>query len=131
MRQLRMLHFPLILGPVMALAILAFLRSTQPVAEGSVPSVVPFILLGFSGMLILTGAVMRTRIPPLEAGADPDRWAEQQKTACVALWATLEASVLLCAVAIFLGADPWIAGALAAGGLGFLASQSPGAVAGH
>ena len=49
----------------------------------------------------------------------------------IVLWALSEGGVVLAALAFFFGASPIIAGVLAAGGLGFLASQSPGALAGH
>jgi len=92
---------------------------------------IPLVILGFAVMMILSAAVLRTRIPPMESGSNADEWAARNKTQCLILWMVLEGSAILCAVALFLGADPWLAGGLAAGALGFLASQSPGAVAGH
>ena len=131
MRQLRLLHLPLVLGPVLFTAILVFLRSTGPTSATGVPPMIPLVILGFAVMMILSAAVLRTRIPPMESGSNADEWAARNKTQCLILWMVLEGSAILCAVALFLGADPWLAGGLAAGALGFLASQSPGAVAGH
>lgn len=131
MSQLRLFHIVLSIGAVLVTLALGGLRSIGPAATGSVPVLLTYILLGFAGMMILGSATFRIQIPAARSGDSIDDWAEANKGKCIVLWAMLEGATFICGVALFLGASPWIAGALAAGALGFLMSQSPGTVAGH
>jgi len=127
---LRLLHVLLCLSAAVITLLLGALRSFAPAATVDLPPTMLWIFIGFAGVAILTGAMLRTGIPVLE-GVDEAGWVAANRTKCVGVWAVLEGGVGLCALALFLGANPWIAGGLAAGGLGFLASQSPGTLAGH
>lgn len=130
MPQLRLLHIMLCVSAAIITLILGVLRSFGPAGTVAMPPMVLWTLLGFAGVAILSGATLRTMIPAME-GIDEAAWVAANRTRCLMVWATLEGGVGLCAVALFLGANPWVAGGLAAGGLGFLASQSPGTLAGH
>jgi hypothetical protein len=131
MSQLRLLHIALSLSAVVLTLVFGALRSSGPASSGSVPAFITYVLLGFAGMIILGAASVRTRISAARAGEVDEKWITENKARCLILWAMLEGGAAVCGVALFLGADPWIAGALAAGALGFLVSQSPGTLAGH
>ena len=128
--QLRLLHILLCTSAAVITLLLGALRSFGPAGTIDLPVMVHWTLIAFAAVMILTGAVLRTMIPVME-GIDEAGWVATNRTRCVGVWAVLEGGVGLCAIALFLGANPWIAGGLAAGGLGFLASQSPGTLAGH
>ena len=130
MPQLRLLHIMLCFSAAVITLLLGALRSFGPAATVDLPAMVHWTLVGFAAVAILSGAVLRTMVPAME-GTDEAGWVAANRTKCLGVWAVLEGGVGLCAIALFLGANPWIAGGLAAGGLGFLASQSPGTVAGH
>ena len=131
MPQLRLLHIALSLSAVIMTAIFGSLRSVITNPPPPLPEAMTFVILGFAAMMILSAAVVRTRIPAMEGGVNADEWVARNKAQCLILWAILEGSSVLCGLALFLGANPWGAGGLAAGALGFLVSQSPGTVAGH
>lgn len=130
MPRLRLLHIALTLSAIVITLTLGALRSIGPSASVSLPPLVCWTLLGFAGMAFLSGAAVRTMIPVME-GSDEAPWITANMPRCVVVWAVLEGGVALCAVALFLGANPYAAGILAAGGLGYLASLSPGTLAGH
>ena len=131
MPQLRLLHILLCFSAAVITLLLGALRSFGPASTMALPPILTWTLLGFAGVTILSAATVRTSIPAATADQGDDLWVTTNRMKCVAVWATLEGGVALCAIALFLGANPWPAGALAAGGLGFLASQSPGTLAGH
>jgi len=131
MPQLRLLHIALSLSAVIMTAIFGSLRSVLTSAPPALPQLLTLVILGFAGMLILSAAVLRTRIPAMEGGVNADEWVANNKAQCLILWAMLEGSAVLCGLALFLGARTILAAGLAAGALGFLVSQSPGTVAGH
>lgn len=131
MPQLRILHIAICLSAAIVLAAFGALRSFGPAAVSVVPGMVAWTLLGFAAMLILSAAAFRTSIPPVEMSTGEEAWVAQYRGKCVALWALCEGGVMLSALAFFFGAGPLVAGVLAAGALGFLASQSPGTLAGH
>lgn len=131
MPQLRILHIGLSLSAVLVTLTLGALRSFGPVGTEALPPVLTWTLLGLAGMTILSAATVRTSIPAATADQGDEVWVNNNRMKCLMVWALLEGGVALCAIALFLGANPWPAGVLAAGGLGFLASQSPGTLAGH
>ena len=131
MPQLRILHIGLSLSAVLVTLTLGALRSFGPASTEALPPVLTWTLLGLAGMTILSAATVRTSIPAATADQGDEVWVNSNRMKCLLVWALLEGGVALCAIALFLGANPWLAGALAAGGLGFLASQSPGTLAGH
>ena len=131
MSQLRLLHIALSLSAVVMTLVFSALRSIGLAGTGGVPTMITYVLLGFAAMIILTAATVRTRIPAANAGDADDNWASTNKATCIILWAMLEGGAALCGIALFLGANPWLAGGFAAGALGFLVSQSPGTLAGH
>jgi len=131
MPQLRILHIGLSLSAVFVTLTLGALRSFGPGNTEALPPVLTWTLLGLAGMTILSAATVRTSIPAATADQGDEVWIIGNRMKCLMVWALLEGAVALCAIALFLGANPWPAGALAAGGLGFLASQSPGTLAGH
>lgn len=131
MPQLRLIHIALCLSAAVLTVTLGSLRSFGPGATEPLPPILSWTLLGLAAMTILTAATIRTGLVAARTDEQVESWIATNRTKCVTLWAILEGGVALCAVALFLGADPWAAGALAAGGLGFLASQSPGTLAGH
>lgn len=131
MRQLRLLHIAICIGATIALIVFTVILTVTSAARASVPPVIPWTLLGVSVAAIVAGALIRGSIPPMEAAANEDEWAKANQGRSVAVWAACEGGVALAAVAIFFGANPFVAGSIAAGGLGFLASQSPGTLAGH
>jgi|GEM_PF-3716715 len=131
MPQLRLLHIALCLSAVIMTAIFGSLRSLISSPPAPLPEVMTFVILGFAAMMILSAAVIRTRIPAMEGGVNADEWVARNKAQCLILWAILEGSATLCGLSLFLGANPLAGGGLAAGALGFLVSQSPGTVAGH
>lgn len=106
------------------------LRSVGPEA-GAAPAVITYVLLGFAAMVILSAAALRTRIPAATGDLADESWVSANKAQCIILWAMLEGGAAVCGISLFLGASPWVAGALAAGALGFLVSQSPGTLVGH
>jgi hypothetical protein len=130
MPQLRLLHILLCFSAAVVTLLLGALRSFGTVAPFDVPAMVGWIFIGVAAIAMLAGDALRTRVPAME-GPDESGWVAANRTRCVTLWAILEGGVALCAIALFLGANPWIAGSFAAGGLGFLSSQSPGTLAGH
>ena len=130
MPRLRLLHISLTLSAIVITLTLGALRSFGPVATVALPPLVAWTLLGFAGISFLSGASVRTMIPGME-GVDEAPWIAANTGRAVAVWAVLEGGVCLCAVALFLGANVYAAGILAAGGLGYLASLSPGTLAGH
>jgi hypothetical protein len=130
MPQLRIIHLGLCISAALIALLLGALRPFGPGAGVDLPTLVQWTLLGFAGMTILTGAYLRTTIAVME-GIDEEAWVNANQAKCVMVWGVVDGGVCLCAIALFLGATPWVAGGLAAGGLGFLASQSPGTLAGH
>ena len=130
MPRLRLLHLLLCVSAVAITLLLGALRSFGPAGTVEIPPIMYWSLIVFAGVAILSGATLRTMIPAME-GADEEGWVAANQGRCLVTWASIEGGVALCAVALFLGANPWIAGGFAAGGLGFLASQSPGTLAGH
>jgi len=131
MSQLRLLHIALSLSAVVLTLVFGALRTLGPADAVHAPTFVTYVLLGFAAMVILSAASVRTRISAARAGEVNENWLNENKARCLILWAMLEGGAAICGVALFLGADPWLAGALAAGALGFLVSQSPGTLAGH
>lgn len=131
MPQLRIIHIALCLGAAILTALLGALRTLVPNAATDLPALVAWTFLGLSAMIILAAAAFRTTIPAAEAGAGEEAWLVAGRGKAVVLWALCESAVMLSALAFYFGADPWVAGGLAAGGLGFMASQSPGTLAGH
>lgn len=131
MPQLRILHIALCLSAALITLALGSMRSFSPVGEVALSPMVAWVLLGMAAMTILSAATIRSTIEPARADEPTEAWVEHWRGKCVIVWALLEGAAVLCAVALLLGANPWGAGALAAGGLGFLASQSPGTLAGH
>jgi hypothetical protein len=131
MPQLRLLHIAITLSATAVAIALGVLGVLHRPTEFPFPAVFEWVLFGLSATMVLVGAIMRTSFPPVEEVQGIDEWAVTNRGRCVVLWAIIEASVFLAAIALFLGANPLTAGALAAGGLGFLASQSPGTLAGH
>jgi hypothetical protein len=88
-------------------------------------------MLGVSLSMILAATVFRTRITAMRAGDDEAAWLTANRPMAILFWALLEGGVAVAALSIFMGANPWLAGGLAAVGLGLLISQSPGTLAGH
>ncbi|MEO6067835.1 MAG: hypothetical protein ABJB33_01270 [Gemmatimonadota bacterium] len=131
MPQLRILHIALCLSAALLTLALGSMRSFGPTVDLAISPMVIWVLLGLAAMAILGAASIRTTIEPARGDEPIEAWVERWRTKCVVVWATLEGAAALCGVALLLGANPWSAGALAAGGLGFLASQSPGTLAGH
>ena len=131
MQQLRILHIALSLSAVVMTLVFGALRSIGPASSGAVPAMVTYVLLGIAATIILTAASIRTKIPAVNAGDLDEKWANTNKATCIILWAMLEGGAAVCGIALFLGANPWLAGGFAAGALGFLVSQSPGTLAGH
>ena len=130
MPRLRLLHLLLCVSAAAITLLLGALRSFGPAGTVEIPPIMYWSLIVFAGVAILSGATLRTMIPAME-GIDEAGWVAANQSRCLITWASIEGGVALCAVALFLGANPWIAGGFAAGGLGFLASQSPGTLAGH
>ena len=131
MPQLRIIHIALCIGAASITAVLAALRSFGPAASAPLPEMVGWVLLGLSATTIVGAAVLRSTIQAMEGGVTEESWLAANRGRMVALWAACEGGVVAASMALFLGASPLVAGALAAGGLGFMASQSPGTLAGH
>ncbi len=131
MPKLRLIHIALCLGAAIITAMFGALRTLMPDIVVDFPVLVAWTFLGFSATLTLSAAAFRTTIPPADVGTGEEAWLLTGRGKAVALWALCEAGVVLSALAFFFGASPWVAGGLAAGGLGFMASQSPGTLAGH
>ena len=131
MPQLRILHIGLSLSAVLVTLTLGALRSFGPASTGALTPVLAWTLLGLAAMTMLSAATVRTSIAAATADQGDEVWIDANRIKCLTVWALLEGGVALCAIALFLGANAWPAGVLAAGGLGFLASQSPGTLAGH
>ena len=131
MPQLRILHLALCLSTAIVTLVFGALRSLMPDTDPGLPAIAAWILLGCSAAIIVFAMTFRSSIPQIDSAAGEEAWLMTAKGKAVVLWALLEGGVVLSALAFFFGAQPWVAGALAAGGLGFLASQSPGTLAGH
>lgn len=131
MPQLRLLHIALCLSAAVITLVLGSTRSLGFEPLTPVPVMVRWVLLVMAGMTILTAATIRTSLEPASRDEPIEAWVERSRSKCVVLWALIEGAAVLCGVALMLGANPWAAGILAAGALGFLASQSPGTLAGH
>ncbi|HVX89143.1 MAG TPA: hypothetical protein VG940_09465 [Gemmatimonadales bacterium] len=131
MPQLRIIHIALCLSSAIITALFGALRTLMPEVVTGLPDFIPLVFLGLSAMVILSAAAFRTTIPPVDAAAGEEAWLTAGRGKAVALWALCEGGVMLAALAFFFGANPWLAGGFAAGGLGYMASQSPGTLAGH
>lgn len=131
MPQLRIIHIALCLGAAFVTAIFGALRTLMPAPMTEMPAMVAWTFVGLSAMIILAAAAFRTTIAPADQGMGEEAWLVTGRGKAVVLWALCEGGVMLAALAFFFGANPWVAGGLAAGGLGFMASQSPGTLAGH
>ena len=131
MPQLRIIHIALCLGAAMVAVVLGALHWLVPDTAVDLPTLLPWVFLGFSGVMLLSGAAFRTGIPAADTTLAEEEWLAQNRGKAIVLWALCESSVVLAALAFFFGASPMIAGVLAAGALGFMASQSPGTLAGH
>lgn len=131
MPQLRLIHIALCLGAAIVALVLGALHSLVPDTAVDLPALLPWVFLGFSGVMLLAAAAFRTTIPPADTAMGEEAWLTENKGKGIVLWALCESSVVLAALAFFFGASTMIAGVLAAGGLGFMASQSPGTLAGH
>ena len=107
------------------------LRSLTPGMVMEPDQVVTWIMLGVALSMILGATVFRTRISSMRAGDDETAWVASNRGMAVLFWALLEGGVAVAALSIFMGANPWFGGGLAAVGLGLLISQSPGTLAGH
>jgi hypothetical protein len=131
MPQLRLLHIALCLSAAIIAVMFGALRSLMPDTDPGLPAIAGWILLGCSAAIIVSAMALRSTVPPIDSAAGEEAWLPTAKGKAILLWALCEGGVVLSALAFFFGAQPWVAGALAAGGLGFLASQSPGTLAGH
>lgn len=131
MAQLRIIHIALCLGAAMVALVLGALHSLVPDTAVALPGILPWVFLGFSGVMLLSAAAFRTTIPAADTAMGEEEWLTQNRGKGVILWALCETSIVLAALAFFFGANTLTAGILAAGGLGFMASQSPGTLAGH
>jgi hypothetical protein len=131
MPQLRLLHIALCLSTAIIAVMFGALHSLMPDTDPGLPAIVAWILLGCSAAIIVFAMTLRSAISPMDSAAGEGAWLTTAKGKAVVLWALCEGGVVLAALAFFFGANPWVAGGLAAGGLGFLASQSPGTLAGH
>jgi hypothetical protein len=131
MKQLRLLHIAICGSAVIMALLFGSLRSLTPGMVMEPEQLVTWIMLGVSLSMVLGATVFRTRISAMRAGDDEAAWVEANRAAAILFWALLEGSVAVSALSIFMGANPWIGGGLAAVGLGLLISQSPGTLAGH
>jgi hypothetical protein len=131
MQRLRILHLALCTGALLLAGVLLALRSTGPATTGALPPFLGWSLLGFAALGILSGAALRTSVPPMEATETEETWAVRAAPKCIPVWAAFEGAAIMAMMALYLGANPWVAGGIAAVGLGLLASQSPGTLGGH
>ena len=131
MPQLRIIHIALCLGAAMIAVVLGALHSLLPDTAVELPTLLPWVFLGLSGVMLLSAAAFRTTIPPADTAMGEEAWLTANRGKGMILWALCESSVVLAALAFFFGASTLFAGILAAGSLGFMASQSPGTLAGH
>jgi hypothetical protein len=131
MPQLRLLHIALCLSAAIVAVMFGALHSLMPDTDPGLPPIVAWILLGCSAAIVVLAMSLKSSIAPMDSAAGEEAWLTASKGKAVVLWALCEGGVVLAALAFFLGAQPWVAGGLTAGGLGFLASQSPGTLAGH
>jgi hypothetical protein len=131
MPQLRLLHIALCLSAAIMTVMFGALHSLMPDTDLGLPPIVAWILLGCSAAIIVFAMTVRSAIDPMDSAAGEEAWLSASKGKAIVLWALCEGGVVLAALAFFFGAQPWVAGGLAAGGLGFMASQSPGTLAGH
>lgn len=131
MSQLRLIHIALCLGSAIIATVFGAMHFLTPDLSIQIPSVVPWTFLGLSALTVLGAAAFRGTIDPADTAGSVEEWQARNRGKAVALWALCEGGVVLAALAFFFGASPMFAGVLAAGGLGFLASQSPGTLAGH
>lgn len=131
MPQLRLIHIALCLSAAIVTVMFGALRTLMPDTVAEIPSFIAWIFLGLSAMIILSAAAFRTTIPAADSVAGEEAWLVAGRGKAIALWALSESGVVLSALAFYFGASPWLAGGFAAGGLGFMASQSPGTLAGH
>lgn len=131
MPQLRIIHIALCLGAAMIAVVLGALHSLMPDTVVELPTLLPWVFLGLSAVMLLSAAAFRTTIPAADTAMGEEAWLTANRGKGIVLWALCESSVVLAALAFFFGASTLIAGVLAAGSLGFMASQSPGTLAGH
>jgi hypothetical protein len=131
MKQLRLLHIAICGSAVIMALLFGSLRSLTPGMVMEPEQMVTWIMLGVALSMILGATVFRTRISAMRVGDDEGAWVEANRAPAILFWALLEGSVAVAALSIFMGANPWFGGGLAAVGLGLLISQSPGTLAGH
>ena len=131
MPQLRLIHIALCLGSAVIATMFGAMHFLMPDTAVQIPSVVPWTFLGLSVLMVLGAAAFRNTIEPADTAGSVDEWQTRNRGKAIVLWALCEGGVVLAALAFFFGVNPMFAGVLAAGGLGFLASQSPGTLAGH
>lgn len=131
MPQLRLIHIVITLSAAGVTLLLGMLGVTRLAGEFPSPAPFEWALFGLAALMILAAALLRANLPAADGAETREQWEATNRAKCVVLWALIEGGVFISAVALYLGANPITSGALAAGGLGFLASQSPGTLAGH
>lgn len=131
MSKLRILHIAICGSAVIMALLFGSLRSLTPGMVMEPEQLVTWIMLGVALSMLLAATVFRTRISSMRAGDDEAAWVEANRPMAILFWALLEGGVAVAALSIFMGANPWFGGGLAAVGLGLLISQSPGTLAGH
>lgn len=120
-RGIRIMHVAVLIGLILAAAVLLYLsRTIRPALAGSPIIAYVTAAFGFVNLLVAT-AFLLPRIPQRSAGEAPDDyWSRSEiRTAAIIVWALLEGSGLIALVGYYLtgGVAPVAVAGLAIGAL--------------
>ncbi len=119
----RVIHLALVLGVVLATAVLLTVRAAAPPA-GAPAILLPVLVAAAIGTVALA-LVLKARLPGRATGMSDEAWWAANLGRAIPVWALLESAALVGAVFYFIGVGP--AGLIvAAAALALLVANGPG-----